>query len=105
MERKSTWIKTFVLLENWIWSFYVFYSPAQPNMVDAYMKSPFPVSVLHKNIIDALRVVTRDLQERPDSEKDNLERLAVIGRVLPMFSLVELKSLWQEVKAMDYVTM
>jgi hypothetical protein len=80
-------------------------SPAKPNMVDAYWKSPFPISVVRKNIIDALRVVTRDLQERPDSEKDNLERLAVIGRVLPMFSFDELKSLWQEVKAMDWVTM
>jgi hypothetical protein len=31
--------------------------------------------------------------------------LAVIGRVLPMFSFDELESLWQEVKAMDWVTM
>ena len=60
--------------------------------MDAYMKSLYPISVLRKNIIDALRIVTRDLKERPDSEKDNLERLAVIGRVLPMFSL------WHEVK-------
>ncbi len=74
------------------------HSPAQPNVMDAYMKSPYPISVLRKNIIDALRIVTRDLKERPDSEKDNVERLAVIGRVLPMFSLTELKSLWHEVK-------
>jgi hypothetical protein len=72
--------------------------------MDAYMKSPYPISVLRKNIIDALRIVTRDLKERPDSEKDNLERLAVIGRVLPMFSLTELKSLWHEVKNMDDFT-
>jgi hypothetical protein len=101
-ERKLSFENT---LENWILILCLFHSPAQPNLMDAYMKSPYPMSVLRKNIIDALRIVTRDLTERPDSEKDNLERLAVIGRVLPMFSWTELKSLWEEVKAMDYVTM
>ena len=85
--------------------FLVFPSPAQPNTVDAYLKSPLPVSFLRKNIVDALRIISRDLKERPDSEKDNLERFAVIGRVLPMFSLDELKALWQEVKTLDYATM
>jgi DMSO/TMAO reductase YedYZ molybdopterin-dependent catalytic subunit len=80
-------------------------SPAQPNLVDAYITSPLPVSTLHKNIIAALRTVAKDLKETPDSEKDNIERLAVIGRVLPMFSLDELKALWQEVKTLDYATM
>lgn len=80
-------------------------TPAQPNLVDAYINSPLPVSALHKNIIAALRTVAKDLKETPDSEKDNLERLAIIGRVLPMFSLDELKSLWQEVKTLDYPTM
>ena len=73
-------------------------------MQDAYIKSPAPVSTLIKNIVDALRAVARDLKERPDSEQDNLERLAVIGRVLPMFSFTEIKSLWQEVKSLDYAT-
>ncbi|XP_057375632.1 vitellogenin-2-like [Daphnia carinata] len=79
-------------------------TPAQPNLVDAYINSPLPVSALHKNIIAALRTVAKDLKETPDSEKDNLERLAVIGRVLSMFSLDELRSLWQEVKSLDYPT-
>lgn len=68
------------------------------------MKSPVPVSNMFKNILDALRTVAKDLKERPDSEQDNMERLAVIGRVLPMFSLQDLKALWQEVKSQDYVT-
>ena len=80
-------------------------SPAQPNLVDAYITSLLPVSTLHKNIIAALRTVAKDLKETPDSDKDNIERLAVIGRVLPMFSLDELKALWQEVKILDYATM
>ncbi len=83
----------------------MFRSPAQPNLVDAYINNPVPVSTLHKNIIVALRTIAKDLKETPDSEKDNIERLAVIGRVLPMFSLDELKALWQEVKTLDYATM
>ncbi len=81
------------------------YSPAQPNLLDAYWKSPVPIATLSKNILDALRTVARNLKEKPDAEQDNLDRLAVIGRVLPMFSFNELKSLWQEVKGEDYVTM
>ena len=80
-------------------------SPAQPNLIDAYYKSPVPVSTLHRNIFDALRTVARDLKERPDAEKDNIERLAVISRVLPMFSLDEMKLLWQDVKGQDYAIM
>ena len=83
----------------------IYCSPAQPNLIDAYYKSPVPVSTLHRNIFDALRTVARDLKERPDAEKDNIERLAVIGRVLPMFSLDEMKLLWQDVKGQDYATM
>ena len=74
-------------------------------MIDAYYKSPVPVSTLHRNIFDALRTVARDLKERPDAEKDNIERLAVISRVLPMFSLDEMKLLWQDVKGQDYAIM
>lgn len=74
-------------------------SPVKPNLLSAYMKSPIPVSILQKNILNSLRAIERDLKERPDAEKDNLERLAVIARSLPMFSFDELKSLWQEVKS------
>lgn len=74
-------------------------------MSEPYLKSPFPVSNMEKNIVDALRTVARDLKEKPDSEQDNHERLAVVGRVLPMFSLQELKALWQEFKSQDYATM
>ena len=79
------------------------FSPSQPNLVDAYLKSPVPVSGMHASIIDALTAVALDLKEKPDAEQDNIERLAVIGRVLQMFSLDELKSLWQEVKDKDFV--
>jgi lipopolysaccharide/colanic/teichoic acid biosynthesis glycosyltransferase len=58
---------------------------------------------MHASIIDALTAVALDLKEKPDAEQDNIERLAVIGRVLQMFSLDELKSLWQEVKDKDFV--
>lgn len=80
-------------------------SPAQPNLVDAYIKSPMAVPILHKNIVDALRVVGRNLKETAFEEKwkDIIERLAIIGRILPMFSLDELKSLWQEIKTLDYI--
>ncbi|KAK4007450.1 hypothetical protein OUZ56_012607 [Daphnia magna] len=80
-------------------------TPAQPNLVDAYIKSPMAVPILHKNIVDALRVVGRNLKETAFEEKwkDIIERLAIIGRILPMFSLDELKSLWQEIKTLDYI--
>lgn len=80
-----------------------FNSPAQPNLVDAYMKSPAPVSSMHSNIIEALTAVAVDLKDKPDAEQDNIDRLAVTGRVLQMFSLEELKSLWQEIKDQDSV--
>jgi hypothetical protein len=78
-----------------------FNSPAQPNLVDAYMKSP--VSSMHSNIIEALMAVAVDLKDKPDAEQDNIDRLAVTGRVLQMFSLEELKSLWQEIKDQDSI--
>jgi lipopolysaccharide/colanic/teichoic acid biosynthesis glycosyltransferase len=53
---------------------------------------------MHSGIIEALTAVASDLKEKPDAEEDNINRLAVIGRVLQMFSLEELKSLWQEIK-------
>ncbi|KAI9554120.1 hypothetical protein GHT06_019392 [Daphnia sinensis] len=78
--------------------------PVQPNLVDAYIKSSMAVPILHKNIVDALRVVERNLKETGAVEiKDIIERLAIIGRILPMFSLDELKSLWQEIKTLDYM--
>lgn len=66
--------------------------------MDASLKSPVPVSTMHSGIIEALTAVASDLKEKPDAEEDNIKRLAVIGRVLQMFSLEELKSLWQEIK-------
>ena len=80
----------------------IYCSPAQPNLIDAYYKSPVPVSTLHRNIFDALRTVSRDLKEtKPNAGKDSLERLAGIGRDLLMFSLDDLRLLWQEIKGQD----
>lgn len=76
-------------------------SPAQPNLVDAYLKSPVPASAMHSKIIEALTAVAVDLKEKPDAEQDNMDRLAVVGRVLQFLSLDELKSLWQEIKDHD----
>ncbi len=67
------------------------------------MKSPAPVSTMGPKIIEALTAVAVDLKDKPDAEQDNIDRLAVIGRVLQMFSLEELKSLWQEIKDQDFV--
>ena len=53
---------------------------------------------MRSGIVEALTAVASDLKDKPDAEQDNIERLAVIGRVLQMFSLEELKSLWQEIK-------
>ena len=72
-------------------------------MTAAFIKSPIPVTELQKHVLEALRVVAKDLKDKPDSEQDNLERLAVIGRTLPMFSFDELRSFWQQVKNEDYV--
>ena len=76
--------------------------PSMPDLRNAYTKGSFPVSVLHGNIFDALRIVARDLKEtKPNAGKDSLERLAGIGRDLLMFSLDELRLLWQEIKGQD----
>ncbi len=69
-----------------------------PDLQNAFVKSSIPVSVLHNNILNDLRIVARDLKKQPDAEKDKLEHLAAIGRVLPLFSLDELKLLWQDIK-------
>jgi lipopolysaccharide/colanic/teichoic acid biosynthesis glycosyltransferase len=58
---------------------------------------------MHSGIVEALTAVASDLKDKPDAEQDNIERLAVIGRVLQMFSLEELKSLWQEIKDQDSI--
>lgn len=79
------------------------FRPVKPNLSGAYFKSPVPISTLQKNILNSLRAIERDLKERPDSEKDNLERLAVIARSLHMFSLDELRSLWQDVKSQSLI--
>ena len=58
---------------------------------------------MRSGIVEALTAVASDLKDKPDAEQDNIERLAVIGRVLQMFSLEELKSLWQEIKDQDSI--
>lgn len=78
-------------------------SPIKPNLSSAYYKSPVPVSTLKQNILNSLRAVERDLKDRPDAEKDNMERLAIISSALPMFSLDELRSLWQDIKSQSVV--
>ncbi|XP_046638923.1 vitellogenin-like [Daphnia pulicaria] len=75
----------------------------QPNLHSAYAKSPAPIEALHGSVLDSLQVVASDLKENSDSDQDNLDRLAVIGRVLPMFSLDELRYLWEDVKNQDAV--
>ena len=76
-------------------------SIAQPNLLDSYIKNPSSVATLQKNIIVALQSLAANLKERSDAEKDKLDRLDVVTKVLPMFSLDELRSLWQEVKDHD----
>lgn len=53
--------------------------------------------------MDSLRAIERDLKEKPDSEKDNMERLAFISRSILSFSLDELRSMWQDVKSQSVV--
>lgn len=69
-----------------------------PSLFDAPVKSKEPISIVHNNIIDALKIIGRDLKDSADAEKDNLERLVLITRLLSMFSLGDLRSLWYEVK-------
>jgi len=68
---------------------------------EAYQKSPVPIQKLQETIYEALRHVAKDLKEKPDSESDNLERLSVISRALPMFSLKELRGFWKQIKKDD----
>ena len=84
--------------------FFIYTSVAQPNLDDASVKSPVSVGILHRSILESLKTVASDLKENSDSDQDNLDRLAVIGRVLPMFSLDELRYLWEDVKNEDAVT-
>lgn len=81
---------------------FLWFRVAMPSLVGPMMKSPIPVSTLAKAVYEALRIVAKDLKEQPDSEKDNLERLSVIGRVLPKFSLDDLRTMWEDVKNDDY---
>lgn len=85
-------------------SIFVYNSFKQPGLEEAYQKSPIPVQKLQQTIYETLRYVAKDLKDKPDSESDNLERLSVIGRALPMFSLEELRGLWQQVKKEDQLT-
>lgn len=53
---------------------------------------------MRKSILDSLRDMAKDLKERSDADKDKLERLAVISRLLMTFSLEELRNLWEEIR-------
>ena len=79
------------------------FSPVQPNLVDGFIKKPVPVSVMESNICIALDSIVADMEKRPDSEKDRMDRLTVITRILPSFSLDELKFLYREIKEKDSV--
>ena len=90
----------FYILEKYLTLLFAFLScsAVQPNLHGAYAKSPAPIEDLHGSVLDSLQTVATDLKENSDSDQDNLDRLAVIGRVLPMFSLDELRYLWEDVK-------
>lgn len=77
------------------------FSPAQPNLSDAYFKSVAPVSELTTQIEETLIQLASDIKENPSSEKDKIDRLAVISRALSMFSLSDLKTLWENIKSQD----
>ena len=53
---------------------------------------------MQKSILDSLRDIANDLKDRADADKDKMERLAVISRLLMTFSLEELRDLWEEVR-------
>ena len=78
-------------------------STAVPNLIDAPVKSTVPISIVHNSIIDAFQIIGRNLKDKADTEKDNMERLSLITRMLSMFSLGELRNLWQEVKLQSTV--
>ena len=67
------------------------------------MKSPVPSSTFMKNILETFRFVAKDLVEKPDADKDNIERLATVGRNMRYLSLEELRSLWEQIKGMDEI--
>lgn len=77
------------------------FSPAQPNLSDAYFKSVAPVSELTTQIEETLIQLASDIKGNPSSEKDKIDRLAVISRALSMFSLSDLKTLWENIKSQD----
>lgn len=73
-------------------------------MNGASIKSPVSTEIFHHSILASLKTVETDLKENDDAEQDNMDRLAVIARILPMFSLDELRQLWQDVNNHDSVT-
>ena len=77
----------------------------QPKLDEAFLKSPISIQKLQQTIFEVLRFVAKDLKDKPDSQSDNLERLAVVGRALRMFSLEELRSFWQQIKNEDPLVM
>jgi lipopolysaccharide/colanic/teichoic acid biosynthesis glycosyltransferase len=67
------------------------------------MKSPVPSSTFMKNILETFRFVAKDLLEKPDADKDNMERLSTVGRNMRYLSMEELRSLWEQIKGMDEI--
>lgn len=54
---------------------------------------------MHQQILNTLRLVEYELKEKMDGDgTDHLESLATIDRLLPMFSLEDFESLWNDVK-------
>ncbi len=74
-------------------------------MRDALIKSPAPFEALKGSILDGLYVVAEDLKNTYDAGQDNIDRLAVMTRVLAMLSLDELRDLWDDVKGKDFTTL
>ena len=74
-------------------------------MHSAYVRKPAPIEALQGSVLDGLYAVANDLKDGPDAGQDNIDRLAVMSRVLAMMDLDELRDLWQEVKDKDFTTL
>ena len=74
-----------------------------PDLTTPWMKSPVASSTIMKNVLETFRFVAKDLLEKPDADKDNIERLATAGRNMRYLSLEELRSLWEQIKGMDEI--
>lgn len=78
-------------------------SGSLPKLSEALVQSSVSIPDLQRSILETLAVVARDLKEKPDSDKDKIERLVVVARAIQFFSLDELKALWQDVQSQDSI--